>query len=83
MFPKPLKSVLQIGILLFTLAMWIIKTGFHGPIVLVGYTVCSCSSVNVLDVRDWRFVRDDWCLRGCDVLWSGRNLTAKDSTVAI
>jgi len=62
MFPKPLKSVLQIRILLFTVTVWIERTGFHGPIVLVGYTVCSCSSVNMLGVRDWRFVRDDCCL---------------------
>ena len=82
MFPKSLKSVLQIGIL-FTLAVWIIRTGFHRPIVVVGCTVCSCSSVNMPDVGDWRFVRDDYCLRGCDVSWSGRNLTAEDSAAAI
>lgn len=82
MFPKPLKSGLQIGILLFTLAVWIIRTGFHGPIVVVGYTICNCS-VNVLDVREGRFVGDDYCLLGCDVLWSGRNLIAEDSTAVI
>jgi hypothetical protein len=42
MLPKPLKSFLQIGILLLTLAVWIIRTGFHEPLVVVGYTVCGC-----------------------------------------
>jgi hypothetical protein len=41
MFSKPLKSVLQVGILLLSLVVWIIRAGFHEPIVVVGCTVYS------------------------------------------
>ena len=41
------------------------------------------TAVNMLGVKDLRFVRGDYCLLGCEVLWSGRNLTAEDSTAAV
>jgi hypothetical protein len=39
--------------------------------------------VNIVDMRDLGFLRGDYCLLVCDAMWSGRNLTAEDSTAAI